>query len=179
MRRIYTELSECSIKHTHSTSTNDLTRRQHLTRPVRGRRADIAHVSLVSTLLRYLLACIGDDCGSRYGVLTKQARHKHRQGADDRGTACSARAWRPRRWYVNDHRLLKSSDSADYILPRTQTKFGEWHGFCYSSPATWNSLPFDLSILYLYIQQDPNVTNSRVTVEKSTSLIGAAYQWLL
>jgi len=38
---------------------------------------------------------------------------------------------------------LRSTDTTDYILPRTRTKFGE-RDFCYSSPAVWNSLPSDL-----------------------------------
>jgi len=38
---------------------------------------------------------------------------------------------------------MRSTDSADYVLPRTRTKLGE-HGFCYSTPTTWNSLPSDL-----------------------------------
>ena len=38
---------------------------------------------------------------------------------------------------------LRSNDTADYVLPRTRTKFGE-RGFCYSGPAAWNSLPPDL-----------------------------------
>jgi len=36
---------------------------------------------------------------------------------------------------------LKSTDTADYVLPRT--KFGE-RGFCYSGPVSWNSLPSEL-----------------------------------
>ena len=38
---------------------------------------------------------------------------------------------------------LRVCDTADYILPRTCTKFGE-RGFHYSGPATWNTLPSDL-----------------------------------
>ena len=38
---------------------------------------------------------------------------------------------------------LRSCDTADYILPRTRTEFGE-HGFHYSGPAAWNTLPSDL-----------------------------------
>jgi len=36
--------------------------------------------------------------------------------------------------------------TADCVLPRTRTKFGK-HGFCYSGPAAWNSLPSDLHVL--------------------------------
>ena len=39
--------------------------------------------------------------------------------------------------------LLRSSDTANYVLPRTRTRFGE-RGFRYSGPAAWNSLPADL-----------------------------------
>ena len=38
---------------------------------------------------------------------------------------------------------LRSCDMADYILPKTRTKFGE-RGFHYSGPAAWNTLPSDL-----------------------------------
>jgi len=38
---------------------------------------------------------------------------------------------------------LRSCDMADYILPRTRTKFGE-RGFHYSGLAAWNTLPSDL-----------------------------------
>ena len=38
---------------------------------------------------------------------------------------------------------LRAADTADYVLSRTRTKFGE-RGFCYSGPAAWNSLPSDL-----------------------------------
>jgi len=38
---------------------------------------------------------------------------------------------------------LRLSDTADYILPRTWTKFEEC-GFCFSCPAAWNGLPTDL-----------------------------------
>jgi len=38
---------------------------------------------------------------------------------------------------------LRSSDTADYVLPRTRTRFGE-RGFQYSGPAAWNSLHADL-----------------------------------
>ena len=36
-----------------------------------------------------------------------------------------------------------SNSSADYVLPRTRTRFGE-RGSQYSGPAAWNSLPADL-----------------------------------
>jgi len=38
---------------------------------------------------------------------------------------------------------LRSTGSEAYILPRTRTRFGE-HGFFYSGPAAWNTLPSDL-----------------------------------
>jgi len=40
---------------------------------------------------------------------------------------------------------LRSADTADYVLQRTRTKFGE-RGFCNSGPAAWNSLPSDLHL---------------------------------
>ena len=38
---------------------------------------------------------------------------------------------------------LRSTGSADYVLPRTRTRFGE-RGFFYCGPAAWNTLPSDL-----------------------------------
>ena len=38
---------------------------------------------------------------------------------------------------------LRSSGSADYVLPRTRTRFGE-RGFSYCGPAARNTLPSDL-----------------------------------
>ena len=38
---------------------------------------------------------------------------------------------------------LRSTDTVDYILPTTRTKFRE-RGFCYAGPATWNSLSSQL-----------------------------------
>jgi len=35
---------------------------------------------------------------------------------------------------------LRSTDSADYFLPRTRTRFGE-RGFSYCGPAAWNTFP--------------------------------------
>ena len=57
---------------------------------------------------------------------------------------------------------LRSCDTADYILPRTRTKFGE-RGFHYSSPAASNTLPSDLH----------DITDTNVTV-----LCDRAY-WLI
>jgi len=37
---------------------------------------------------------------------------------------------------------LRSTALADYVLPRTRTKFGEL-GFSYCGPAIWNTLPSD------------------------------------
>jgi len=39
--------------------------------------------------------------------------------------------------------MLRSTDTTDYILPRTRIKFVE-HGFCFSATATWDSSPSDL-----------------------------------
>ena len=63
---------------------------------------------------------------------------------------------------------LRSCDTADYILPRTRTKFGE-HGFLYSGPATWNTLPSDLHDI-----TDTNVFKKRL----KTVLFDRAY-WLI
>jgi len=38
---------------------------------------------------------------------------------------------------------LRSTGSADYVLPRTRTTFGE-RGFSYCGPAAWNTLPSNL-----------------------------------
>jgi len=38
---------------------------------------------------------------------------------------------------------LRSTGSADYVLPRKRTRFGE-RGFSYCGPAAWNTLPSDL-----------------------------------
>jgi len=38
---------------------------------------------------------------------------------------------------------LRTTDTADYVLPGTRTKYAE-RGFCYSGPAALNSLPSDL-----------------------------------
>ena len=40
-------------------------------------------------------------------------------------------------------RLLRSADTTDNAVPRTQTKFGE-RAFCVAGPSTWNSLPESL-----------------------------------
>ena len=56
------------------------------------------------------------------------------------------------------------NDTADYVLSGTRTKFGE-RGFCYCSPAAWNSLPSDLL--------DVNDTNTFTKRLKSIRLDGA------
>ena len=43
---------------------------------------------------------------------------------------------------------LRSCDTADYILPRTRTKFGE-RGFHYSGPAAWNTAMTYMKLLTL------------------------------
>jgi len=46
-------------------------------------------------------------------------------------------------FYESQYRYrLRSTDTSDYALTRTRTKFGEG-GFCFSNPAAWNSLPSD------------------------------------
>ena len=64
---------------------------------------------------------------------------------------------------------LRSCDTADYILPRTRTKFGE-RGFHYSGPAAWNTLPSDLHDI-----TDTNVFKKRL----KTVLFDRAYTDLL
>jgi len=44
---------------------------------------------------------------------------------------------------VSGRYRLRSTGSADYVLPRTRTRFGE-QGFSYRGPAAWNTLPSDL-----------------------------------
>jgi len=60
---------------------------------------------------------------------------------------------------------LRSCDTADYILPRTRTKFGE-RGFHFSGPAGWNTLPSDLHDI-----TDTNVFKKRL----KTALFDRAY----
>jgi len=62
---------------------------------------------------------------------------------------------------------LRSSDTADYILPRTRTKFGEC-GFHHCGPAAWNTLPSDLH----------DITDTNVFKERLTVLFDRAY-WLI
>ena len=69
----------------------------------------------------------------------------------------------------NRYRLRScDTDTADYKLPRTRTKFGE-RGFHYSSPAAWNTLPSDLHDI-----TDTNVFKKRL----KTVLFDRAY-WLI
>ena len=46
-------------------------------------------------------------------------------------------------YYYYYYRLRSTGSAANYVLPRTRTKFGE-RGFFYSGPAAWNTLPSDL-----------------------------------
>jgi len=62
---------------------------------------------------------------------------------------------------------LRSSDTADYVLPRIRTRFGE-RGFQYSGPAVWNSLPADLNDITL---TDTNTFKKRL----KTVLFDRAY----
>ena len=64
---------------------------------------------------------------------------------------------------------LRSTGSAAYILRRTRTKFCE-HGFFYSSPAAWNTLPPDL-----YDITDTSTFWKRL----KNVLFDRAYNWLL
>ena len=59
--------------------------------------------------------------------------------------------------------------SADYVLPRTRTRFGE-RGFSYCGPAAWNTLPSDLH----------DITDIGTFRKRLKSLLSdRAYHWLL
>jgi len=64
---------------------------------------------------------------------------------------------------------LRSTGSADYVLPRTRTKFGE-RGFSYCGPAAWNTLPSDLHDI-----KDTDTFRKRL----KCVLFDRAYHWLL
>jgi len=64
---------------------------------------------------------------------------------------------------------LRSTGSADYVLPRTRTKFGE-RGFSYCGPAAWNTLPSDLHDI-----TDTDTFRKRL----KSVLFDRAYHWLL
>jgi len=64
---------------------------------------------------------------------------------------------------------LRSTGSADYVLPRTSTKFGE-RGFSYCGPAAWNTLPSDL-----YDITDTDTFRKRL----KSVLFDRAYHWIL
>ena len=64
---------------------------------------------------------------------------------------------------------LRSTGSADYVLPRTRTRFGE-RGFSYCGPAAWNTLPPDLH----------DITDTGAFRKRLESvLFDRAYHWLL
>jgi len=63
----------------------------------------------------------------------------------------------------------RSTGSADYVLPRTRTRFGE-RGFSYSGPAAWNTLPSDL-----YDITDTGTFRKRL----KSVLFDRTYHWLL
>ena len=64
---------------------------------------------------------------------------------------------------------LRSTGSANYILPRTTTRFGE-RGFSYCGPAAWNTLPSDLH----------DITDTGTFRKRLKSvLFDRAYHWLL
>ena len=64
---------------------------------------------------------------------------------------------------------LRSTGSADYVLPRTRTRFGE-RGICYCGPAAWNTLPSDLH----------DITDTGTFRKRLKSLLyDHAYHWLL
>jgi len=64
---------------------------------------------------------------------------------------------------------LRSTGSADYVLPRTRTRFGE-RGFSYCGPAAWNTLPSDLH----------DVTDTGTFRKRLKSVLSdRAYHWLL
>jgi len=64
---------------------------------------------------------------------------------------------------------LRSTGSADCVLPRTRTKFGE-QGFSYCGPAAWKTLPSDL--------HDIRDTDTFRKLLKSV-LFDRTYHWLL
>jgi len=64
---------------------------------------------------------------------------------------------------------LRSTGSADYVLPRTRTRFGE-RGFSYCGPAAWNTLPSDLHDI-----SDTGTFSERL----KSVLYDRAYHWLL
>jgi len=64
---------------------------------------------------------------------------------------------------------LRSTGSADYVLPRTKTRFGE-HGFFYSGSAAWNTLPSDLHEI---------TDTSALRKWLKSVLFDCAYRWLL
>ena len=64
---------------------------------------------------------------------------------------------------------LRSTGSADYILPRTRTRLGE-RGFSYCGPAAWNTLPSDLH----------DITDTSTFRKRLKSVLyDRAYHWLL
>jgi len=64
---------------------------------------------------------------------------------------------------------LRSSGSADYVLPRPRTRFGE-RGFSYCGPAAWNTLTADLH----------HITDTSTFRKRLKSVFFArAYHWLL
>ena len=64
---------------------------------------------------------------------------------------------------------LRSTGSADYVLPGTRTRFGE-RGFSYCGPAAWNTLPSDLH----------HITDTSTFRKRLKSvLFDRAYHWLL
>ena len=63
---------------------------------------------------------------------------------------------------------FSSCDTADYILPRTRTKFGE-RGFHYSSPAASNTLPSDLH----------DITDTNVFKKQLKTLLFDRAYWLI
>jgi len=70
---------------------------------------------------------------------------------------------------VSGRYLLRLTGSAVYVLPRTRTRFGE-HGFFYSGPAAWNTLPSELH----------NITDTSTFTKRLKSvLFDRAYYWLL
>ena len=64
---------------------------------------------------------------------------------------------------------LRSTSSVFCVLPRTRTRFGE-HGFFYSGPAAWNTLPSDLH----------DITDTRTFRKRLENvLFDRVYNWLL
>ena len=62
---------------------------------------------------------------------------------------------------AGDVHWLRSTDTTEYVLPSTRTKFVE-RGVCYLGPAAWSSLPSDPGL------RDTTDTNTFETAQERT-----------